>query len=332
MNVSVSSYRISIRIETISSKLTSESQVNEMKLLIGYDGSECAGAALNDLRRAGLPEAVEARIVSVAEVWLPPAAASGGETTPSSEPIYAKAREALVHAETLAEQGRKKLADLFPGWQIKAEAAAGSPAWELVFRADSWKPDLVTVGSYGRTALGRFVLGSVSQSVLTEAKTSVRIARGQKDNNEGPVKLIVGIDGSQGSKIALNEVARRAWAPDTEVHIVIVDDPLVPAFVTEMLAPLSETINEVTRSDRRWAEEALANAEKALKPTGLKVTTELREGDPKRVLPQLAESHSADCIFVGSQGFSNRLERFVLGSVSSAVAARAQCSVEVVRG
>jgi len=35
--------------------------------------------------------------------------------------------------------------------------------------------------------------------------------------------------------------------------------------------------------------------------------------------------------FVGSAGFSNRLERFVLGSVSAAVAARAHCSVEVVR-
>jgi nucleotide-binding universal stress UspA family protein len=34
---------------------------------------------------------------------------------------------------------------------------------------------------------------------------------------------------------------------------------------------------------------------------------------------------------VGSAGFSNRLERFVLGSVSAAVAARAHCSVEIVR-
>ncbi|MCA1575337.1 MAG: universal stress protein [Acidobacteria bacterium] len=39
----------------------------------------------------------------------------------------------------------------------------------------------------------------------------------------------------------------------------------------------------------------------------------------------------ANCIFVGSTGFSNRLERFLLGSVSAAVANRAECSVEVVR-
>jgi hypothetical protein len=32
-----------------------------MKILIGYDGSECADAALDDLTQAGLPSNVEAR-------------------------------------------------------------------------------------------------------------------------------------------------------------------------------------------------------------------------------------------------------------------------------
>ena len=35
-----------------------------MKILIGYDGSECADAALDDLKRAGLPERAEAHILS----------------------------------------------------------------------------------------------------------------------------------------------------------------------------------------------------------------------------------------------------------------------------
>jgi nucleotide-binding universal stress UspA family protein len=303
-----------------------------MKLLIGYDGSECADAALDDLRRAGLPDNIEARILSVAEVFLPPVSPSGSEGAPISEAIYAKARQAMVHAEALAERARGRLQELFPGWQVKAEAAAGSPAWELVFRADSWKPDLVIVGSYGRTALGRFVLGSVSQSVLTEARTSVRIARGKANVSETPVKIIVGVDGSQGSKLALSEVAKRSWPETTEVRVMMVSDPLVPKLVTDLLSPIVETVEEVSKADQRWAEQFLAECEQTLMPTGLKITTEIREGDPKRELPELAESWKADCIFVGSQGFSNRLERFVLGSVSSAVAARAQCSVEVVRG
>ena len=39
---------------------------------------------------------------------------------------------------------------------------------------------------------------------------------------------------------------------------------------------------------------------------------------------------NADTIFVGARGIG-RLKRFLLGSVSSAVAAHADCSVEVVR-
>ena len=42
-----------------------------MKILIAYDGSSCADAAVNDLQRAGLPAVAEVRILSVAEVFLP---------------------------------------------------------------------------------------------------------------------------------------------------------------------------------------------------------------------------------------------------------------------
>lgn len=56
----------------------------------------------------------------------------------------------------------------------------------------------------------------------------------------------------------------------------------------------------------------------------------LRRGDPKRVLVDEAETWSADCIFVGAKGMS-RVQRVLLGSVSGAVTARANCSVEVVR-
>jgi nucleotide-binding universal stress UspA family protein len=43
-----------------------------MRVLIGYDGSECADAALDDLTQAALPPSGEAHILSVAEGWLPP--------------------------------------------------------------------------------------------------------------------------------------------------------------------------------------------------------------------------------------------------------------------
>ena len=48
---------------------------NRMKVLVAYDGSKCADAALDDLRRAGLPPDAQIKVLSVVENWLPPPSA-----------------------------------------------------------------------------------------------------------------------------------------------------------------------------------------------------------------------------------------------------------------
>ena len=311
-----------------------------MKILIGYDGSNCAEAALDDLTHAGLPETVEAHIMSVAEVWLPP-------PPPSSYEIVEEARKAHSPAElqrdfskrcagakdalALAKRACERVQTNFPNWKVSADSSCGSPAWELVAKADEWKPDLILVGSHGRTALGRFVLGSVSQRVLTEARCSVRIARGRVEEPNSPVRIIVGTDDSPASHEALRAVASRKWPAQSEIKVVLVDDPLAPEFLGKIIPPLQEMIEEDRRDERAWVEKILKRSVDILRAAGIEVTCDVREGDPKRELCLAAEEWGADCIFVGSSGFSNRFERFVLGSVSGAVAARAHCSVEVIR-
>ncbi|MDQ5844696.1 MAG: universal stress protein, partial [Acidobacteriota bacterium] len=202
-----------------------------MKILIAYDGSDCAEAALDDLQRAGLPLEAEAQILSVAEVWLPPPPPSSYEIVEEARQVkvpadlkrvYSKGCAAAKEAHAMAERARDRVKTNFPGWKVSADSSCGSPAWEVVFRADEWKSDLVVVGSHGRTALGRFVLGSVSQRVLTEAKCSVRIARGRIEEPGSPVRIIVGIDGSPGSEEAVRAVAARTWPPGSEAKVIIV--------------------------------------------------------------------------------------------------------------
>jgi nucleotide-binding universal stress UspA family protein len=271
---------------------------------------------------------------------LPPPSPSSYETTePTNEAkvpadakrAYSRGDAAMKEALALAESASDRLMTNFPGWKVSAHASNGSPAWEVVFRADQWKSDLIVVGSHGRTALGRFVLGSVSQRVLTEAHCSVRIARGRVEEPDSPVRIIVGVDGSPGSEGAVRAVAARTWPRNSEVNLMVVDDPLVPLVVGDIIPPLAESIDESNAEDQALAQKMLAKSAALMNGTDLKVTTEIRQGDPKRELPQAAEEWGADCIFVGSAGFSNRFERFVLGSISAAVAARAHCSVEVVR-
>jgi nucleotide-binding universal stress UspA family protein len=145
------------------------------------------------------------------------------------------------------------------------------------------------------------------------------------------VRIIVGTDGSPASEEALRAVAARRWTSQSEVKVVLVDDPLAPEFLGKLIPPLGETLEKDRREERAWLEKISARSVELLRAVGIKVTCEVREGDPKRELCEAAEEWGANCIFVGSAGFSNRFERFVLGSVSAAVAARAQCSVEVVR-
>ena len=311
-----------------------------MKILIGFDGSDCAEAALDDLTHAGLPATGEVHILSVAEVWLPP-------PPPSSYEIIEEARNATSPADlqrdfsrhcaaakevlALAERARDRVQTLFPNWKVSADSSCGSAAWELVAHADEWNPDLIVVGSHGRTALGRFVLGSVSQRVLTEARGSVRIARGRVEEPHSPVRIIVGTDGSEVSGAALRAVAARHWPPQSEIKVIMVDDPLAPELLGKLVPPIGRMLEEDRQEERVWVEKISKGSLDILRDAGLKVTCALRNGDPKQELCKAAEEWNADCIFLGSAGFSNRFERFVLGSVSAAVAARAHCSMEVVR-
>lgn len=311
------------------------------KILIGYDGSECAEAALDDLRAAGLPaEGVEARVLAVAEVFLPPPPPSmfevleeaEGATSPAElQRHYAERSPAFAEAKGLALLAADRLRRHFPGWRVSAEALSGSPAWVVVTEADRWRPDLVVVGSHGRTAVGRFVLGSVSQKVLTEARSSVRVARGRVEVEEARPRLVVGVDGSEGARVAVRAVAARVWPAGTEARVVIVDDPVTPTPVGRLIPPVARWVEETNREERAWVEGVAEETARELRAAGIKAEGVVREGDPKRALVEEAEAWGADCVFVGSHGHTGRLERFLLGSVSGAVAARARCSVEVVR-
>ena len=128
-----------------------------MKILIAYDGSEPADIAIDSLQRAGLPaQNVEARVVSVGEVWLPPA--SDEDDTFSSQPPagLAEAREraaqVMEEAETLAHRGSKRVQQIFSGWQVSDEVRNGSPGFELLNYAREWQADLIVVGSLGLSA------------------------------------------------------------------------------------------------------------------------------------------------------------------------------------
>ena len=205
---------------------------------------------------------------------------------------------------------------------MQAEACADAPAWAVIKKADAWQPDLIVVGSHDRSTLVHFLRGSVSQTVSTEARCAVRVARGHGEDRIAPARIIIGVDGSPNANAAVRTVATRVWPPGSEVRVIAVLD-------SGMLAAAAESGKESHTAGQVWARTIAETAAEQLRAAGLTVSPVVQEGDPRRVLVEEAKQWGADCLFVGARGLS-RLERFLLGSVSTAIAARAPCSVEVV--
>ncbi len=304
---------------------------SRMKILIAYDGSSCADAALADLRHAGLPREAEVVVLSVAEHWLPmPPPSSYEFLAPDlSQSPPGGEDEALA----LARRAGDYLQSAFPVWDVRAEAVAGSPARQVIEKAEQWEADLIVIGSHGQTALARLILGSVSQKVATNASCSVRVTRGSADLSNRPVRIIIGVDGSAQAELAVDAVAARSWPEGSAVKIIsVIELQFTP---TEETRSLPESYySKLERAGQEQASSALNRAVERLRARAasesLEITTEAVIGRAKEAILAEAERWQADLIVLGSHGYGWG-ERFLFGSVALAVTSGATCSVEIVR-
>jgi nucleotide-binding universal stress UspA family protein len=124
--------------------------------------------------------------------------------------------------------------------------------------------------------------------------------------------VLLATDGSETSLAAARAVAQRPWPEDSEFRIVSVEEPWA------------------IKSSRLDPQEAITSAEQVLTSAGLKTSGAALSGNAKEVILEEARKWEADLIVAGSHG-RRGFKRFLLGSVSEAVAMNAHCSVVVVR-
>jgi len=306
-----------------------------MKNLLAVDGSECSMAAVEEAARTPWPEGSVVRIVSVAEIPLP--------TTPWAMPMptgsyeeWERIFEERAGANTA--QAMARFGEIAGSQtQVTAKTLKGDAKAAILDEAESWGADLIMAGTHGYNALERFWLGSVSRAVLSNAKCSVEIVRRReaRDASENGMRILLAVDGSDFSDAAVEEVANRPWPRGSEVQVIsAVHLPFTPT--PETWALPDSYYSDLEKTGRELANSAINHATTRLRESNagreipLTLTSEAPVGHAEETIIETAKTWGANLVVLGSHGYRG-FTRFLLGSVSQAVASHAPCSVEVVR-
>ena len=295
--------------------LSQHHELIEMKILIAYDGSVFANSILDDLRYAGLPPRAEVIVFTVAE---PEDFLVGKET----EGVVGWLGCRLIEAHMSARLARDCIQAKFPGWDVTFDARLATPPQEIIGEVLRWNPDLVIVGQHGRADSKRTGLGRVAKRLFKDTNRSVRIARASARQQDAPTRVIITLGASQTTEAAARAVATRSWLPGTEIKLVASPGAMLSEMqlACEALDARVDAVMEV-----RWP------AKRKPQSGNLFVTSEVIAGSLASGVIETARRWRADCIFIGAEEASF-FERLIGGNLVANVAARAECSVEVVRG
>ena len=291
-----------------------------MRVLATTDGSKEATAALRAASRLLLNTNRQVDVLYVAPAIRVPK--SSGAREALQHRVAAESRRILEDAKhVLAEEGVDAL----------TLSESGSPAGVIMTEADDY--DVTVIGAKGRDQRNDVGLGPVASRVVEHANGCVLV--GREPPLDGQARILVPVDGSGGSKHALDaldelfnlesaditllHVLETIWLPESREEESLGDGDLEFVQATQVLGEL-----------RHEAEQLLAEAQARVADHHPGVTTTIREGAPANEILSEADQGDYDLLVVGANE-ANDMKRSVLGSVSSKVAWNAPCSVLVVR-
>ena len=266
------------------------------EIVVGVDGSPESRHALDRALRLGQ---VTGRQVVVAHVWAEPSPAVMHDIVGALEDAQSRA-SALVDAELAAALHR--IPD-DPPVRFRDHVVPGHPGPVLTSLAK--EAGLVVLGTHEHGKM-LTLIGSTLTHTLHHAQCPVMVVPPQGDTMRPFRRVVVGVDGSAGSRSALRwalDLAARDHAAVEIIHVVegVRDAP------SDLRAALRPTVPEVDDE-------------------GIRVR--VVEGDPGTILGLAVGMQ--DLLVVGSRG-TGRFAALVLGSVSAHVVTSPQSAVVVVR-
>ena len=189
---------------------------------------------------------------------------------------------------------------------VKAE----DPAEKILQISEKNGYDLLVTGNVPENKTNRFCLGSVAEKLSLYAKSPVLIAK----RKTAFKKLLVATDGSSKASKAVDYAIQLCQSFDAKMTLLNAEEKSLLRFKPKEAKKISEHILN-------------AATEKA---KGVTFYPRMEIGDPATAILKVARQEDSDIIVLGSRGISS-IKRFLLGSVSSEVSIKAQCSVLIIR-
>jgi len=231
-------------------------------------------------------------------------------------------------AEELLRMGEEVARRADPAAEVRSRAVLGVPTTELI--EASHQADLVVLGTRSRGELAGLCFGSVVHKVAAHALCPVTVVHHSHGLPDPRRPVVVGVDGSPGSMLAVDFAAERAAADGASLTIVTAWDM---SSIEPWLTPYAEAgypaPDDVIDWSQRPAQEVCDTAVALVHATypQLDVRAKVIRGPAAHVLTGAALE--ASLLVVGTRRHGE-LTSLMLGSVSHAVIRFSPCPIVVV--
>ncbi len=285
------------------------------KILVPLDGSELAEVALPYAEELAGKMGSEITLVHVCESADCP-----------NRHLHEYYMQKITH--DTANNAKKHLGKLVAKDinEIKVESLIliGDPAEEIGTHADKESVDMIVIATHGVSGLKRWTLGSVANKTVRSTTRPIVLirSRGARPDvrEQGALrKILVPLDGSKGSEMAISHVEELSLKLAAEVVLLRV---VAPCYHIECSGDMGfsqvcyshQEMNKITAT----AEEYLHGISESLKTKSITVERKIGVGDAAEVIIDFAKEINADLVAMSTHGRSG-ISRLAFGSVADKV-------------
>ncbi|PKB64752.1 MAG: hypothetical protein BZY80_02260 [SAR202 cluster bacterium Io17-Chloro-G2] len=215
------------------------------------------------------------------------------------------------------------------GLEVSVDIAYGEVAEEIVAMGSRHRADIIAMCTHGRTGLRRLALGSVAEQVLRRSALPLLLYRPTDDASRREIswsKLVVPLDGSHLSELALQQASAIATAGKFDVELVHVASERSGAE-----AGPSESDAHVEAQAPQTMESYLQDRAETFSQQGVQVSYRILNGDPRFHMVEAANSGSDNLVVMSTHGRTG-LGRMMHGSVADHLVRSSSAPVLLVRG